>query len=140
MQIVSIEVAHDCTLVLYKQLIKTGSVLHLLPKFSALGFPLYEDTANVRAATHQLYSFSIGVGFAPMSLLACSFFLQAGGSAVCRLSAWSQLWQPVVTSSQPKPGVRGAPRVSGNLKQPGKRGALRISVGSERSSPQQCWL
>ena len=67
MQIVSIELAHDCTLVLYKQLIKTGFVLQLLPKFSVLGFPLYEYTANGRAATHQLYSFAIEVGFAPMT-------------------------------------------------------------------------
>ena len=31
------------------------------PIFSVLGFPLYEDTANGRAATHQLYSFAIEV-------------------------------------------------------------------------------
>ena len=66
MQIVSIELAHDCTLVLYKQLIQTGLVLKLLPKFSELGFPLYEDTANGRATTHQLYRFAIEIGFAPM--------------------------------------------------------------------------
>ena len=45
---------HDCTLVLFKQLIQTGSVL---------GFPLYKDTGNGRAATHQLYSFAIEVWF-----------------------------------------------------------------------------
>ena len=42
---------------------QTGSVLLLLPLSSVLGFPLYEDTANGRAATHQLYSFAIEVGF-----------------------------------------------------------------------------
>ena len=63
MQIVSINFTHDCTLVLYKQLIQTGSVLLLLPLSSVLGFPLYEDTANGRAATHQLYSLAIEVGF-----------------------------------------------------------------------------
>ena len=47
---------------LYKQLIQTGSVLLLLPLSSVLGFPLYEDTANGRAATHQLYSFAIEFG------------------------------------------------------------------------------
>ena len=85
MQIVSIELAHDCTLVLYKQLIQTGSVLQLLPKFSVLGFPLYEDTANGRAATHQLYSFAIEVGFAPM--VQVSFVLWCTGvlcKVVCR--------------------------------------------------------
>ena len=44
MQIVSIEVAHDCTLLLYKQLMQTGDVLLLLPLSSVLGFPLYQDT------------------------------------------------------------------------------------------------
>ena len=29
---------------------------------SVLGFPLYEGTADGRAATHQLYSFAIDVG------------------------------------------------------------------------------
>ena len=47
---------------LYKQLIQTGSVLLLLPLSSVLGFPLYKDTANGRAATHQLYSFAIEFG------------------------------------------------------------------------------
>ena len=51
MQIVSIQFTHDCTLVLYKQLMQTGSVLLLLPLSFVLGFPLYEDTANGRAAT-----------------------------------------------------------------------------------------
>ena len=56
MQIVSIELAHDCTLVLYKQLIQTGSVLQLLQKFSVLGFPLYEDTADDTIAVQALLS------------------------------------------------------------------------------------
>ena len=56
----------DCSLVLYKQLIQTGSPLLLIPVSSVLGFPLYEDTANGRAATHQLYSFAIEFGLAPM--------------------------------------------------------------------------
>ena len=47
---------HDCTLVLFKQLIQTGSVLLLLPFSSVLGFTLYEDRGDGRAATHQLYS------------------------------------------------------------------------------------
>ena len=65
MQTVSIHFTHDydCTLVLYHQLIQTGSVLLLLPLSSMLGFPIYEDTADGRAATHQLYSFAIEVWF-----------------------------------------------------------------------------
>ena len=50
LQIVSIHFTHDCTFVLYKQLIKTGSELLLLPLSSVLGFPLYKDTGNGRAA------------------------------------------------------------------------------------------
>ena len=42
---------------------QTGSVLLLLLFSSVLGFPLYEDTANGRATTHQLYSFAIEVWF-----------------------------------------------------------------------------
>ena len=60
---------HDCTLVLYTQLIQTGSVLMLLPFSTELGFTLHRDTANGRAATHQLYSFAIEIGFAPMVAL-----------------------------------------------------------------------
>ena len=41
-------------------------MLQLLPLSSVLGFPLYEDTANGRAATHQLYSFAIEFGLAPI--------------------------------------------------------------------------
>ena len=67
MQIVSIHFTHDCTLVLYKQLIKTGSVLLLLPLFSVLGFPFYEDTGHGRAAKHQLYIIAIEALYAPMS-------------------------------------------------------------------------
>ena len=48
---------------LYKQLTQSGSVLLLLLLFSALGFPLYEDTADGRAATQQLYSFTIEFWF-----------------------------------------------------------------------------
>ena len=62
MQIVSIDSTLDCTLALYFQLIQTGSVLQLLLLSSGLGFPLYEDTANGRATTHQLYSFAIELG------------------------------------------------------------------------------
>ena len=36
------------------QLIQTCSVLLLLPFSTVLGFTLYEDTGNGRAATHQL--------------------------------------------------------------------------------------
>ena len=52
---------------IYSQLIQTGSVLLLLPLSSVPGFPLYEDTDNGRAATHQLFSFVIEVWFAPMA-------------------------------------------------------------------------
>ena len=38
-------------------------MLLLLLLSSVLGFPLYDDTANGRAATHQLYSFVIEVCF-----------------------------------------------------------------------------
>ena len=66
MQIVSIAFTHDCTIVLYKQLMQTGYVLLLLPLTSVLGFPLYEDTSNGRATKHQLYSLAIEFGLAPM--------------------------------------------------------------------------
>ena len=56
------------TLVLYFQLIQTGSVLLVLRLSSVLGFPLYKDTANGRDATHQLYSFAIEFGLAPACL------------------------------------------------------------------------
>ena len=52
---------HDCTLVLYKQLIQTGSVLLLLLLSSVLGFPPYQDTADKKATTHQLYSQANGL-------------------------------------------------------------------------------
>ena len=58
---VSIHFTHDCKVVLYKQLIQTCSVLLLLPLSFMLGFPLYEETGNGRAATHQPYSFAIEV-------------------------------------------------------------------------------
>ena len=61
LQAVSIHFIHDCTLVLNKQLIQTGSVLLLLSLSSVLSLPLYEDTANGRATTHQLYSFAVEV-------------------------------------------------------------------------------
>ena len=38
----------------------------LLPFSTELGFTLHEDTSNGRATTHQLYSFAIEIGFAPM--------------------------------------------------------------------------
>ena len=50
--------------VLYKQLIQTGSVLPLLPVYTVLGFPLYEDTGDGMAARHQLYSSAIDVWYA----------------------------------------------------------------------------
>ena len=64
---VSIHFTHDCTLVLYKQLIKTGSVLLLLPLSSVLGFPFYKDTCHGRAAKHQLYIIAIEALHAPIS-------------------------------------------------------------------------
>ena len=78
MKIVSIHFTHGCTHVLYKQLIQTGSVLLLLLLSSVLGFPLYKDTANERAATHQLYSFAIevwlGANDQPTLLLSIAYF------------------------------------------------------------------
>ena len=56
-----------CTLVLYMQLIQTGSMLLLLPFYTVLGFTLYEDTGNRRAATHQPLSFDIEVWFSLMN-------------------------------------------------------------------------
>ena len=55
------------------------TVLQLLLLSSGLGFPLYEDTANGRATTHQLYSFAIEIGFAPMASAALSGQHMAGG-------------------------------------------------------------
>ena len=74
-------------LVLYKQLIQTGSVLLLLLLSSVLGFPLYEDTANGRAATHQLNSFVKEVWYAPMDtathLFVCLFVYYAKRHGLC---------------------------------------------------------
>ena len=47
---ISIDFTYKFTLVLYKQLMQTGFVLMLLPLSSVLGFSLYEDTVNGRAA------------------------------------------------------------------------------------------
>ena len=44
-----------CTLVFYSQLITTGFMLLLLTFSNVLGFKLYEDRGNGRAAPHQLY-------------------------------------------------------------------------------------
>ena len=45
-----------------------GVLLLLLLFHTVLGFTLYEDTANGRAATHQLYGFAIEVWYAPMAV------------------------------------------------------------------------
>ena len=58
------------------QLIQTGSVLLLLPLSSVLRLPLYEDTANGRAAKHQLYSFAIDVWFGANGAV-CSSLVQS---------------------------------------------------------------
>ena len=60
---------HDCTLVLYAQLIQTGSLLLLFPFSIVLGFTLYEDTGNGRAAKHQLYSSAKEAWYTPMGPL-----------------------------------------------------------------------
>ena len=49
---------------IYAEAVKLVS--KLLPYSSEQGFPLYEYTADGRAATHQLYSFAIEFGLAPM--------------------------------------------------------------------------
>ena len=76
---------------LYKQLIQTGSVLLLLLLSSVPGFPLYEDTANGRAATQQLYSFAIEFGLAPM--------IMTGLSVVTAGVSWSTLDNTVSSDS-----------------------------------------
>ena len=48
----------------YEHLIKTGSVLLLLPFSTVLGFTPDENTGNGRAAPNQLYSFAIEVWYA----------------------------------------------------------------------------
>ena len=40
--VISINVSHDCTHVLYAQLIQTGSALLLLQVYNMLGFTLYK--------------------------------------------------------------------------------------------------
>ena len=62
-----IDFPHGCTLVLYMQLIQTGSMLLLLPFHTVLGITLYEDTGNRRAATHQPLSSNIEVWFSIMN-------------------------------------------------------------------------
>ena len=59
-----IDLIHDCTLVLYKQLIKTG--LGCYPSYFTLCrdfLSIYEDTDLRRATAHQLYCFAIEAGF-----------------------------------------------------------------------------
>ena len=57
--------------VLYKQLIQNGSVLLLLPFSFVLGFPLYKDTDDARATTHQLNTFAIEVWFGAYAEAKC---------------------------------------------------------------------
>ena len=68
----SIHFTHDCIIVLSAQLIQTGSVLVLLPFSTVLGFTLYENTGNGRAATHQLYSSAIEIWYALIALILAS--------------------------------------------------------------------
>ena len=44
------------------------------PSIFCAGFPFYKVTDKGRAATHQLYSFDIEVGFAPMEATALGDF------------------------------------------------------------------
>ena len=59
----------------------TGSVLLLLPLSSVLGFPLYEDTANGRAATHKLYSFTIEIWFGANAMIHPWLYILFEGTA-----------------------------------------------------------
>ena len=45
---------------------QTGSVLLFLPFFTVLGFKLYNDTGDGRAATHQLFSSTKEFWYTPM--------------------------------------------------------------------------
>ena len=45
---------HLYTIVLYEQLIQTGSVLLLLPFSTVVDFTLYKDIGDGKATTHQL--------------------------------------------------------------------------------------
>ena len=47
-----IHFTHDCTVVWFEQLIQTASVILLLPFSSVLGFTIYKDRGDGRAATH----------------------------------------------------------------------------------------
>ena len=38
---------------------------------AVLGYPLYEDTANDKASTHELYSFGIEVWFGANECILC---------------------------------------------------------------------
>ena len=49
---------------------------HTACECDVLGVPLYEDTADGRAATPRLYSFVIEFGLAPMLSLASKPYLQ----------------------------------------------------------------
>ena len=66
MQTISIHFTHDCTFLMYTQLVENGSGLMLLPFSTLLGIPLFWDTGQGRAATHQLYSSAIQVWYAPL--------------------------------------------------------------------------
>ena len=63
---------HDCTIVLYAQLIQTGSALLLLPCSPVLGFTLVKGTGDGIASTHQLYSSAMEVWYAPMGVVGYS--------------------------------------------------------------------
>ena len=56
-----IDFIHDCTLILYKQLIQAG--FGSLRLYSVPGLPLCKDTDLRRATAHQLYCFAIEAGF-----------------------------------------------------------------------------
>ena len=66
---ITIHFTHDCTIVVYAQLIQTGFVLLLLQLSTVLCFTLYKDTGDGRAVTHQLYSSTLKVLYTPMILV-----------------------------------------------------------------------
>ena len=74
--VISINFSHDCTHVLYAQLVQTGSALLLLQVYNMLGFTLYsKDTGDGRAVRHKLYRYAMEVWSVPMLFSPFSFLI-----------------------------------------------------------------
>ena len=71
----------------------------MLPFSTVLGFTLYEDTDDGRAATHQLYSSAIDVWYAPMDTIGVYQMYSKAIELVCsghRVPVATRLREPLL--------------------------------------------